>query len=62
MKPTFKNYYVIQDTTGGIVPSTLSYDRKSCISKFLEGGTMTWKETTRYGWKCLKVNVNFEIL
>ncbi|MBE4949929.1 hypothetical protein [Chryseobacterium culicis] len=62
MKTTFKNYYLIQHPKGEILPHTMSFERRSCISNFLEGSSMTWNETRKLGWKCLKVNVNFEIL
>ncbi|MDR4892257.1 MULTISPECIES: hypothetical protein [unclassified Chryseobacterium] len=59
---TVKNKYIIQDPDGELVLMTLRHERKTCIANFLIGSAMTWKEVQRIGWKCLKVNVNFEIL
>lgn len=62
MKTTFKNYYIIQSLRGEILPHTIHFERRSCIAGFMEGSNMTWVECRKLGWKCLKVNVNFEIL
>lgn len=59
---TFKNYYVMQNSQGEILPQTIHFQRKLCIDDFMEGSQMTWEEVKKHGWKCLKVNVTFEIL
>lgn len=62
MKQQFKNYYVIQSSEGEILPQSVSYQRKSCIERFMQGSEMTWSEVKKNGWKCIKVNLIFEIL
>ncbi|CAD0220364.1 hypothetical protein [Chryseobacterium sp. JV274] len=47
MKITFKNYYVIQNINGIIMPHTLSYEKRACISNFIEGSSMIWYETKK---------------
>ncbi|CEJ71278.1 hypothetical protein BN1195_03623 [Chryseobacterium oranimense G311] len=54
--------YIIQDPDGELVIMTLRHERKTCIANFMIGSAMTWEEAKKLGWKCLKVNVNFEIL
>lgn len=61
MKTKFKNYYVIQHPCGEIIPYSIKSSRSLCINSWL-GDTITWDEAKKIGWKCLKVNVNFEIL
>ncbi|WP_312306595.1 hypothetical protein [Chryseobacterium sp.] len=62
MKTTVNNTYIIQDPGGEMVLMTLRHERKTCISNFMIGSAMTWKEAQKIGWKCIKVNVNFEIV
>lgn len=62
MKTNINNKYIIQDPDGKLVLMTLRHERKTCIANFMIGSGMTWKEAHKIGWKCLKVNVNFEIL
>jgi hypothetical protein len=62
MKNNFKNYYVIQNSRGEIIPASVKAQRKLCINEFLSEGTMTWKELKKYGWNCIKVNLYFQIL
>lgn len=58
MKDIFQIMYLIVDKKGIATISTLSYQRKDCIKKFLEGSKLTWKEVLKFGWKCIKVDVN----
>lgn len=57
----FKNYYVIQHPSGKIIPQSLESGRKRCIESWL-GSIIPWEEAKNIGWKCLKINVHFEIL
>jgi len=61
MKNTFKNYYIIQHPNGEIFPTSIRGTRKDCISKHF-GEIITWNEAKKLGWKCVKVNLIFEIL
>lgn len=61
MKTTFKNLWIIQHPCGEIMPLSLKFGKKNCIDNWMQK-TMTWEEAKKLGWKCLKVNVNFEIL
>lgn len=54
-------HYVIVGKKGNVHYHTLSCQRKTCIEKFLEGGIMTWKECREFGWRCLKVDVSFNL-
>lgn len=60
MKPLFKLMYIIVNSNSKGIPQTLSHYKKECISNFMEGSTMTWKECKKYGWKCEKVDVNIQ--
>lgn len=61
MKTTFKNYWIIESPSGYLIPQSIMYGKKYCIDAWLDK-TMTWQEAKKLGWRCLKVNVNFEIL
>lgn len=61
MKTTFKNCYVIISPSGYLIPQSIREWRKDCINSWLEEYA-TWEEAKNLGWKCLKVNVNFEIV
>lgn len=39
---------------------TLSLFKKDCISRFIEGSNMTWAQTKKFGWRCLKVDVTIQ--
>jgi len=47
--------------SGSLIPQSIREWRKDCINAWLEEYA-TWEEAKKLGWKCLKVNVNFEIL
>jgi len=57
MGKTFKGCYIIVDKAGHYLLHTISYQKKSCIDNFIDGGSMTWIELKKYGWKCVKVNI-----
>lgn len=57
MKTSFRNMYVVVSKKGNTDYTTLSTNRKQSIIYFLNGGTMTWKEAMKYGWRCIKVDV-----
>lgn len=58
---TFKNYYVIQHPSGTIIPESINCQKNLCIKSWFDG-SITWDEAKKLGWKCLKVNLTFEIL
>lgn len=55
-----KNHYVIiHERKREPEYRTLSYQKNTCIQKFIGGTTLTWKECRGHGWRCVKVNVTF---
>jgi len=51
--------WVLISKTGQIDYTTLSCYRKGAIKNFLQDTSMTWDECKKYGWRCIKVNVQF---
>jgi len=58
MKDVFKIMYIIVDKKGNASPLSLSYQKSACIRTFLTGSRLTWAQSKKYGWKCVKVDVN----
>jgi hypothetical protein len=36
---------------------SLKWTKKDCISDFIGGSCLTWNETKKHGWTCIKVEV-----
>lgn len=58
MKDLFRTMYIIVDRKGNGQTSTLSYQKKMCTDAFIKGSNLTWLQTKKLGWKCVKVDVN----
>lgn len=41
---------------------TLSYTMRDSKAKLIAGGKMTWNELKKYGWKCIKVQIDITII
>lgn len=62
MKRTFKNYWVMLNEKGSIIPGTVAGTKGDCIYQHCKD-RMTYQEGIKvFGWRCVKVNLNFEIL
>jgi len=62
MKELNKLMYVIVDKRNNPHTNTLRFYRKDCISDFIgEDSEMNWDEAKRFGWKCIKVEVNIRM-
>lgn len=62
MKTNFKNYWVMLNEKGRIIPGTVAETKRFCIYYYCKD-TMTYDEAVKsYSLRCVKVNVNFEIL
>ena len=63
-----KNYWIVADTTDGwIALWSMSYQKRESINKYLEGldqagNTKYWRAELKKGYRCIKVNVTFEIV
>jgi hypothetical protein len=57
MKDLFKIMYIIVDKKGNGIIYSLSYQKKTCINSFIKGSNLTWNQTKKFGWKCMKVDV-----
>lgn len=57
MKDFNQTLYAMVGKKQNVDYTTLSCQKKQCIKNFLEGTSMTWKEAKKYGWKCIKVDV-----
>ena len=60
MKELFRIMYIIVDRKGNGIPLSLSYQKSTCIKSFIQGSNMTWGQTKKHGWKCIKVDVNIK--
>lgn len=58
MKDINQIMYIIVGKSGRGDVLTLAYTKTECIKKFLEISTMKWVQAKRFGWKCVKVDVN----
>ena len=62
MKDLRKQMYIIVDAKNNGAATTLAYSKKDCISRFLKGSDVNWKQAKRIGWKCEKVMVDITSL
>lgn len=49
--------YVIIDKKKKPHLYSLRLGKKECISAFINGSSLSWDETKKFGWKCIKVDV-----
>jgi hypothetical protein len=57
MKKFNQTLFVMVGKKENVDYTTLSSQKKQCIKYFLENTFITWKEAKKYGWKCIKVDV-----
>jgi len=62
MKTTEATMYLIVSPRDVSFMDTIRYYRRDCINDFIQNSSMTWKESKKYGWKCVKVNAKIEII
>ncbi len=61
IKTEYKNYYVVVGKKGYIDYFTMRLTKKESIKNFLKDSNITWAEAKKYGWECIKVDVNFKL-
>lgn len=56
-----KGYYVVVGSKGDIRIETLSLSKSDSIRIFMDGSkAFTWSDCKEFGWRCVKVDVNFK--
>jgi len=60
MKDFKATLWAIVDKNDNVYYSTLSRVKKECIGNFISRTSLTWEETKKYGWNCIKVDVQIQ--
>lgn len=55
-----KGYYVVISKYNRVSAESVSCSRTASVNTFLLNSSLTWKQCYKEGWRCIKVNIEFD--